>query len=203
MHNFNWRNIRSYNNSQNNAFEELVCQLAREEEIENKKTFLKIGTPDGGVEAYWILESGDEYGWQAKYFLSMGESQWQQIARSFKTAFEKHPKLTRYYICILLDRSDPRIQQNWFMDKWDSKVAEWSQYALTKGRKIDFEYWGSSELIHRLSQEKHAGRRYFWFNQEEFSDQWFSEKIERSIDNMLFLKTLWIFSRVYKQVYFQ
>lgn len=27
----NWKNIRVYNNSQNNAFEELVCQLTREE----------------------------------------------------------------------------------------------------------------------------------------------------------------------------
>lgn len=27
----NWRNIRVYNNLQNNAFEELVCQLARQE----------------------------------------------------------------------------------------------------------------------------------------------------------------------------
>jgi len=70
MCNFNWRSIRSYNNSQNNAFEELVCQLA-EEEIRNKKSFLRVGTPDGGVEAYYILDNDDEYGWQAKYFFSM------------------------------------------------------------------------------------------------------------------------------------
>jgi hypothetical protein len=31
------RDIKSFNNSQHNAFEELICQLAREEQIENRK----------------------------------------------------------------------------------------------------------------------------------------------------------------------
>ena len=81
MNNFNWSNIRSYNNSQNNAFEELICQIAREEEIPNKKSFVRIGTPDGGVEAYCILDNGDEYGWQAKFFNKMEDS--------IKTGFDK------------------------------------------------------------------------------------------------------------------
>lgn len=33
----NWKNIRVYNNSQNNAFEELVCQLARQEKTSESK----------------------------------------------------------------------------------------------------------------------------------------------------------------------
>jgi hypothetical protein len=179
----NWLNIRSYNNSQNNAFEELVCQLAREEKIQNKASFIRVGAPDGGVEAYCILKNGDEYGWQAKYFDSMGDSQWNQLEKSFKTALEKHPRLVKYYICIPLDRQDPRIDdQKWFMDKWNEKVEEWTNFALEHGRNIEFEFWGSSELIARLSQEKHAGRTYFWFNKEQFSQQWFSERLNRSID---------------------
>lgn len=182
---FNWNNIRTYNNSQNNAFEELVCQLAREEEIKDKKSFYRIAAPDGGVEAYCILENGDEYGWQAKYFFSMNNSQWQQLDKSFKTAFEKHPKLVKYYICLPLDRQDPRIpDQLWFMDKWNLKLNDWTKYALSNDRNIEFEYWGSHEILHRLSEEKHAGRRYFWFNQQEFLDQWFAEKLERSIDDL-------------------
>src|SRR5437763_970128 len=114
-----WSAIRSFNGSQNNAFEELVCQIAREEPIENKIDFYRIAAPDGGVEAYCVLQNGDEYGWQAKFFLSMGKSQWSQIEKSFKKAVEKHPRLTHYYICIPLDREDPRLDgQKWFMDKW-------------------------------------------------------------------------------------
>ena len=185
MHNFDWKNIISYNNSQNNAFEELVCQLAREEKIESKKSFLRIATPDGGVEAYWLLDNGNEYGWQAKYFFSMGNSQWRQLEESFKKAFKTHTELVRYYICLPINRSDPRVpEEKWFMDKWNAKIKKWKEYAQEKGRNIKFEYWGSSELLARLSQEKHAGRTYFWFNQEEFSNQWFKGQINKSITDL-------------------
>ncbi|MBU7321092.1 AVAST type 2 anti-phage system protein Avs2 [Paenibacillus oleatilyticus] len=185
MQQFNWRNIRGYNNSQNNAFEELVCQLAREEVIDGKVVFTRVGAPDGGVEAYCTLENGDEYGWQAKYFDSMGDSQWSQIEKSFKTALLKHPYLVKYYICIPLDRQDPRIDnQKWFMDKWEESVAKWTKLASEQQRKIEFEYWGSSELLSRLAQEKNAGKRKFWFASEDFSEQWFREKLDVSIDSL-------------------
>ncbi len=180
----NWQSIKSFNTSQNNAFEELVCQLAREELIPNKKEFYRVAAPDGGVEAYCVLLNDDEYGWQAKYFSSMGESQWNQIASSFKTALSKHPKLTRYYVCIPLDRQDPRDGKDWFMDKWNQKIKAWTTYAAKQGRNIEFEYWGSSELTHRLSEEKLAGRRNFWFSKDEFSNEWFKEHIENSILNL-------------------
>jgi len=185
MNQFNWKNIRSYTNSQNNAFEELVCQLAREEDIPNRKDFIRVGAPDGGVEAYCVLSNGDEYGWQAKFFDTMGDSQWKQLDKSFEVAFEKHPKLIRYYICIPIDRQDPRItNKNYFMDKWNDKVKQWEKYAESNGRTIEFEYWGSSELIERLSQEKHKGRIYFWFSKEEFRNEWFNEQVIINIDNL-------------------
>lgn len=162
-----------------------MCQLAREEEVEDKKAFFRVGTPDGGVEAYCILNNGNEYGWQAKFFDSMSDSQWRQLEDSFKTAFEKHPKLVKYFICTPLDRQYPKIEkQKWSMDKWNDKIAEWVKFAKSKGREIEFEYWGSSELVHKLSLKKHEGRRYFWFNKEELTDEWFSEKLNRSIDSL-------------------
>ena len=180
-----WDNIKSYNNSQNNAFEELVCQLAREEDIVEKKKFYRVAAPDGGVESYCILENGDEYGWQAKFFSTMGTSQWGQLKESFETAFRTHPNLTKYYICIPLDRQDPRrSQQMWFMDRWNQKVLEWSEYAKAHSRDVTFEYWGSSEIVHRLSQVKHAGRKLFWFSQEDFSERWFESQVETSINNL-------------------
>lgn len=180
-----WSNIRTFNKSQNNAFEELVCQLAREEEISEKKEFYRVAAPDGGVEAYCVLNNGDEYGWQAKYFTTMGNSQWNQLNESFETAFKTHPNLTKYYICIPLDRQDPRREkQMWFMDRWKEKVQEWTEYAQGRGRNISFEYWGSSELIHKLSQKKHAGRTLFWFSQHEFTDEWFKKNVEYSIANL-------------------
>ena len=181
----NWNNIRPYNDSQNNAFEELVCQLAREEEIKDKKSFIRVGTPDGGVESYVVLENGDEYGWQAKFFQTLGSSQWTQIKNSFETAFETHPRLVKYYVCLPIDRADSRThRRRSLMDRWNEKVEEWTKHSEKKGRKIVFVYWGASELIEKLSQEKHAGRRYFWFNQEDLTDQWFSEKLKSSINDL-------------------
>ncbi|ADC61777.1 P-loop NTPase family protein [Allochromatium vinosum] len=180
-----WQDIKSFNNSQNNAFEELVCQLAREESIEGRKEFYRVAAPDGGVEAYCVLGNGDEYGWQAKYFSSMGTSQWNQVEDSFKTALSTHPRLKKYFICIPLDRQDPRReQQTWFMDRWNEKTKAWADYVKSQGRDIIFEYWGSSELIYRLSQEKHAGRKLFWFSQDDFSDSWFKSQVNTSIENL-------------------
>lgn len=185
MFNISWLNIRAFNNSQNSAFEELVCQLANEEVIPGKVDFRRVGAPDGGVEAYCKLENESEYGWQAKYFLTMGDSQWSQLDKSLKRAIDTHPNLVKYIVCIPLDRQDPRIpDQQWFMDKWNEKEKEWKAYASSLGRNIDFEYWGSSELLSRLAQEKNAGRMYFWFNKEEFSDEWFSERLQSSIDSL-------------------
>ncbi|ECD9384984.1 ATP-binding protein, partial [Salmonella enterica subsp. salamae] len=180
-----WESIRTFNNSQNNAFEELICQLAREEPITNKVEFRRVAAPDGGVEAYCVLDDGTEYGWQAKYFFCMGDAQWKQLKESFETTLKTHPNLTKYYICIPLDRQDPRRKdQEWFMDKWNKKVIEWIQYAKGRGRDVRIEYWGSSELIHRLSQENNAGRLHFWFSTEELTDRWFSDQVEESTKNL-------------------
>lgn len=174
--------IKPFYGSQNNAFEELVCQLARDEPIPNKTEFYRVAAPDGGVEAYCVLANGEECGWQAKYFSVMGTSQWTQLKKSFETTLKTHPNLTKYYICIPLDRQDPRINdQSWFMDKWNEKTQQWAGIAKKLGRNVTFEYWGNSELIHRLSEKKHAGRCLFWFSKEEFTDDWFQSHNKNSV----------------------
>lgn len=183
--NIDWIKLRPFNGDIKNGFEELVCQLARAESIIDKQQFIRVAAPDGGVEAYCILENGDEYGWQAKFFSSMGKSQWIQLDDSFKQAFAKHPNLKKYYVCSPLDRQDPRIpNEKWFMDKWNEKVADWEAFASARGRKIEFEYWGNSELFDRLNKPENEGKLYYWFGQEEFSDNWFKHKLEESILNL-------------------
>mgnify|MGYP006189092977 CR=1 FL=1 len=107
--NIEWNTLRAINGDIKNGFEELVCQLARVEQILNKSKFIRVAAPDGGVEAYCVLSDNSEYGWQAKFFSSIGDVQWKQIDESFKTAVNKHPNLVKYYICTPLDREDPRI----------------------------------------------------------------------------------------------
>ncbi|MDD2697209.1 MAG: hypothetical protein PHF17_00260 [Arcobacteraceae bacterium] len=187
MSNFHWTNIISLNSSQNDAFEELLCQLAKKEDIQNKKKFKKVGNPDGGVECYVVLNNGYEIGFQAKWFLSTPQdTQWNQIEHSFETALQKHPNMVTYYVAIPQDRADPRIpNRSSFMEKWDDKVKKWKKFAKdTYGKEIEFIYWGSSDFITRLSEEKNAGLKSFFFGDIDLSNDWFDNQNKLAIADL-------------------
>ena len=179
----NWNELRPWNGSQNTAFEELCCQLAEYEQAQQGTKFFRKGTPDAGVECYRLLSNGDEWGWQAKFFLHPPKAgEWQQVDDSVKTALEKHPSLARYYICLPIDRADPRIpDQQWFMDKWKEHVEKWRSWASEKQMSVEFEYWGEHEISTRLSLEEHRGRYFFWFEKDSFSQKWFDGHIAETI----------------------
>ncbi len=167
--------------SQRAGFEELCAQLARTETPVDAK-FNRTGDPDAGVECYCTFPDGNEWGWQAKYFVdSLGGPQWTQLDRSVRTALEKHPNLVRYLVCIPRDRSDPRIQgQQYAMETWDRHVRKWEGWAQNRGMQVEFVWWGSSELLDRLSRRQHIGRLYYWFGQQGFDQSWFSDRWEEA-----------------------
>lgn len=181
-----WNKLRSFNSSQHNAFEELVCQLANAELIDKKTKFVRIAAPDGGIESYVELENGEIYGWQAKFFLnSFSTSQWQQIGDSFKEALKNYPTLTKYYICCPVDRNNAFINgRESFLQKWETYTAKWTQEAVEVGRHVVFEYWGSFELNDRLNQEHNVGKRNYWFSEHEFSLDWFSNHNQTALANL-------------------
>jgi hypothetical protein len=181
-----WENLRPRNNSQNAAFEELCCQLASYEHAPTGSSFTRVGAPDAGVECYWQTPSGDEWGWQAKFFKEPPkESQWKEIDGSVMTALKKHPRLVAYVVCLPIDRHDPRTEnQIWMMDKWNARVARWTKWAETAGMSVSFSYWGQHQIAERLAREEHRGRHYFWFNKELFSDEWFRRTIDDTIANV-------------------
>lgn len=179
----NWENIRTYNESQDLAFEELCCQLARYESVPENSTFIRKGTPDAGVEGFWVLPNGEEWVWQAKFFRnSPNSSQWNQIDDSVRKALEKHPELTIFTLCLPIDRPDARIEgQTSCLEKWDEHVEKYKKWAAESKKSVEFVFWGSSEIIDRLSKDEHRGRIYFWFNKELFNNRWFREKVEEQI----------------------
>lgn len=180
-----WSKLRPINGSQNDAFEELCCQLARCELMQPGSKFIRKAPPDAGIECYWKLPSNSEWGWQAKFFTTPpNKNQWKQIDDSVKKALDKHPQLTRYMICLPIDRQDPKVSnQKWFMDKWNEHERKWRGWAGKKGMTVEFHYWGNSEILQRLSREEHRGRYFFWFNKEMLNQQWFSDRIDESIAN--------------------
>jgi hypothetical protein len=182
----NWNNIRPLENSQNEGFEELVCQLARKELPENGKQFIRKGKPDAGVECFWILDNEDELAWQAKFFTtSLSAAQWGQLDDSVKTVLEKHPRLKVYYIAIPTDPSDARLDnQTSMLEKWNEHVVKWQGWASAKGLEVEFKPWWGSDLIERISRPQNAGLKYFWFNKEEFTDERCIEQTQLSITEL-------------------
>lgn len=182
----NWNSIRSLENSQNDGFEELVCQLARKETVPNGVNFIRKGKPDAGVECFWILENGDEWAWQAKFFTtSPSANQWSQIDDSVRTVLEKHSSLKKYFVAIPTDPSDARLDgQTSMLDKWNDRVTKWQNWASENGLTVEFIPWCSSDLIERLQKSENAGLTYFWFNKEEFTDAWCREQTESAIADL-------------------
>ena len=172
-----WNNIRPLNGSQNAGFEELCTQLARIETPHDAK-FTRTGNPDAGVEGYCILPNGDEWGWQAKYFFSLDLSQLAQIDDSVNTALAKHPNLKRYYVCVPVDRADARIPgRTSAMDRWNQHVQKWVGWAQQRKMQVEFMWWGTSELVERLSQPQQIGRLYYWFGNHGFDGDWFRARL--------------------------
>jgi hypothetical protein len=169
MSSIDWHNLRVWKGSQNAAFEEITCQLAATEPMPVGSTFIRKGTPDAGVECFWILPNGEEHGWQAKFFRSSPDpGQWSQIDDSVRTALEKHPLLKQYTVCLPVDRPDPRRDdQTSFLDRWNERVGKWEAWATAKAMAVTFVFWGDHEIGLRLTGEAHRGRLFYWFNQEK------------------------------------
>lgn len=184
----NWRNIRVYNNSQNNAFEELVCQLARQEMGKGYKTFIRNGTPDGGVECLWQLQDGRERAWQAKYVFDI-DSLITQAEKSYHTALKSHKNMCTFVVAIPFDLSDSNHEKKGkvvksALKKWNDKVISWKGIAKRESRTIDIELWNASDLTQKMIKPENEGMRYYWFNGEEFTDAWFRQQLENAISDL-------------------
>lgn len=181
--------IRNHDGSQDNGFEELICQLAHLSPPEDADFFIrKDGAGgDAGVECYWTLKNGAEYAWQAKYFLQKLEaSHWKQITKSVETALTKHPKITKYYICLPGDWNDSRrsgaktILSS--LDKWQEHVAKWEAFAKYLGMDVEFCFWGKHEISLMLQRDtpEFSGRARYWFDAPVLSNEVFERLANKS-----------------------
>ena len=177
----NWRAIRPLNGSRARGFEELCAQLARAESPAGLR-FERKGTPDAGVECYTVLNDDTEWGWQAKHFDTLGDSQWKQLDDSVETALKKHPRLVQYFVCVPLDLSDARIPRKMSArQRWDKHVQTWTRWASDRGMNVKFVYWGSSKLLELLAQSQHVGLVKFWFDVQGFDKVWFTARLDDAL----------------------
>ncbi|MDB5337491.1 MAG: hypothetical protein JWN70_3110 [Planctomycetaceae bacterium] len=185
-----FRTIRTFGGSQQGGLEELVCQLAHLDIPPNGRTFVrKEGAGgDAGVECFWILANGDEHAWQAKYFLDeLTPARWGQIDESVKTALTKHPKITKYYVCVPMDRTDTRStgpggkKTISVLDEWNQHVLKWTALATSLGMEVGFEYWGAHEMLLPLHSDAplYSGRALYWFNAVVLTNEKLKSCIEK------------------------
>ena len=100
-----------------------------------------------------------------------------------RTAPQKHPQLTRYIVCLPIDLPDARVPgQQSALEKWDARVEKWKAWASGSGMTVEFAYWGSSELLERLTKPEHVGRVQFWFDATGFDENWFARRFEEARD---------------------
>jgi hypothetical protein len=69
-----WSRLKTYQNSKYKSFEELCNQLAKRLHG-SRGRFTSIDDSGGGdgVEFYLTLANGDEWGWQAKFYLTLAK----------------------------------------------------------------------------------------------------------------------------------
>ncbi len=179
--NLDWRNILPVSGSLQKGFEKLCVQLADSGKPAGAK-FIPTGDPDAGVECYAVLPDGNEWAWQAKYFMGpMEAQQWRQLDDSVKTALDKHPALVRYFVCAPLDLPDARVSgQTSARQRWEQRVVKWQGWAEERGMNVEFVWWGEHELTNILTEPRHMGRRQFWFRQIELDRDWFHHRIDEA-----------------------
>jgi hypothetical protein len=178
-----WLKIRDWNGSQWDAFEELCCQLAHSEPMPPGSRFIRKGTPDSGIECYWVLPKADEWGWQAKFYTDgFSASRWKQCDDSVKKALDGHPKLTKLFFCFPWRFPDPRRpDQVSSFQQWENRRTKWATWANERGMSVEFIAWSEHELLQRLSKTEHRGRFWFWFNSPAMDGEWFRRNVAAAV----------------------
>jgi hypothetical protein len=170
------------------AFEELICQLARRLPPDRATEFRRIhgAGGDGGVEAYWVLDDGSEVGYQAKYYLRSSEVRWNAINESVQTSLKLHPKIKTYVIalaCDLTDKTARKGKTGW--EKWQENKKKWEERARsTLGHEVGFTLWCAADLRDMLMLAPMAGMMARWFGALSLSQQWLAERVSRAIADL-------------------
>jgi hypothetical protein len=148
-----FQKIRPHNGTQHAGFEELCVALFRIEHGMPSICRFHAQAGDGGVEAIAPLSCGGLSGLQTKYFRRLRQKEWKgEVEQSIERACETHPLLKRYFVAVPLDRSQTAFNQ------WMNLESKWRT-------RVELVFWGQSELIQLLSQERNHGLLRYWFGE--------------------------------------
>jgi hypothetical protein len=168
------RGIRAHEGSQARAWEELTYQLRPDPHpghVETRKT----RAPDGGVEWYEIYADGHQEGFQAKFNENL-EDALGGMLESVKAVATRRPDMTRLTFVVPYDFTDAASGRSKSdQDRWNDAVERWKK-DVEGADRLSFDIIRAGDIIDALSRTKHAGRRAYWFNELELTDDWFAQR---------------------------
>ncbi|PET72763.1 hypothetical protein CN533_04995 [Priestia megaterium] len=169
-----WSKLKPYDTDQKRSFEELCYQIARVK-FDNKGIFTSVDDSGGGdgVEFYLTLPNGEEWGWQAKFYLDgrLVSGRKRSIVDSLEKSLKVHPNLKKWYLCVPMDLTVG--EKEWFNNTLKSVVSE--------GVEVDLYFWGDSEFNYYLGTPELAGRKNYFFGDLELTMDWFNNQVSNQL----------------------
>ena len=178
-----FKTIRTVDGKASTGFEELVCQLAALEPLSEGARFHRKGLgKDGGLECFTHFPDGTEYGWQAKFSWKFDHNLKRSLNNSVKSALKKHPNLTKIFVCLPFDRSDPLSANETQLEAFERWRIKEIAKAVKQDRRLEIDLWDASALKTKLTNPSghHAGRIRYWFESQFLSPDWFQDQFQRS-----------------------
>lgn len=169
-----WSKLKPYDTDQKRSFEELCYQIARVK-FDNKGIFTSVDDSGGGdgVEFYLTLSNGEEWGWQAKFYLEgrLVQGRKRSIIDSLKKSLKVHPNLKRWYLCMPMDLTVG--EKEWF----DTTLKN----IVPNGIEVDLHFWGDSEFNYYLGTPEFVGRKNYFFGDLELTIEWFNTQVSNQL----------------------
>ena len=191
MSDIDFNTIAPRSGSQQNAFEELCCQLAAKACPAGSvfERFRGAGG-DGGVECVAQLADKTIVGWQAKFVFDV-EGLITQASKSLATASKIYPSLAKYIVCFPFDPTGPTgrglaKKRGRPAKSGSEKLKEWMEQevaaAKAAGRSLVIELWPAHFLqSHLVANDRSGGIRHYFFSAETLSNEWFKAHVESAL----------------------
>ncbi|WP_374539149.1 hypothetical protein [Micromonospora aurantiaca (nom. illeg.)] len=173
--------LRMWEREQSRAFEELSYQLLKDRVPAGTRP-IRTGNPDGGVEWYAVLPSGDEWGWQAKHVHGINPLL-TAMTESVKRVATERPTLRKLTFVISWNLATSRAnnERKSQRDKYYDKVGTW-QTTIPGADKITFELIQGSDVLNELAKPQHEGRRWFWWGDVVLGPDWLRSHYQQQAD---------------------
>jgi hypothetical protein len=174
-----WSKLKPYKHDKRRSFEELCYQIANAK-YSHLGSFTSIDDSGGGdgVEFYLTFPSGEEWGWQAKFYFPdprLNSNRRTKIIQSLQTSLANHSSLKKWFLCTPTSLS-PNGKH--------SEVVWFTVDLQNAAPSVELVHWGESNLLDFLRDSGLSGARTFFFGDLELSGDWFKKQVAKQIANI-------------------